>query len=57
MPQSTAKIRKIEDKEGVQFFPITHEQAVIDSNGVSLAQKISNIQTEIGDIETLLSEL
>lgn len=50
MPQSTAKIRKVEDKDGVQFFPITHEKAVVDENGVTLDQKI-------GDIETLLAAL
>lgn len=36
MPQSTALKRKVEDKEGTQFFPITHVEAVIDNNGNSV---------------------
>ena len=36
-----AKIRYIKDKDGSIVFPVTHERSVKDSNGVLLADKIS----------------
>ena len=38
-----AKIRYIKDKDGSIVFPVTHERAVKDSNGVLLADKISQL--------------
>lgn len=41
-----AKIQYIEDKDGVIIYPVTHEKAIKDSNGV-------NIQTKIGNLDDL----
>lgn len=40
-------IKKIKDKEGTQFFPVTHERAVRDDNGVVLETKLQDIDSNI----------
>lgn len=39
-----AKIRYVKDREGAIVFPVTHERAVKDSNGVLLETKLANKQ-------------
>jgi len=38
-----ANIIPLKDSTGAQFYPQTHEKAVVDSNGVTLASKLANI--------------
>ena len=40
-------IKKIEDDSGNKVFPITHERAVRDDNGVTLESKLQNINSAI----------
>lgn len=40
-------IKKVKDKEGTQFFPVTHERAVRDDNGTTLETKLQNINSTI----------
>lgn len=40
-------IKKVKDKEGTQFFPVTHERAVRDDNGTTLETKLQNINSNI----------
>ena len=44
-----AEIKELKDKEGngATFYPKTHENAVIDDNGTTLATKLSTIVTFI----------
>lgn len=44
MSQDTAQIRKVQDKEGTQFFPITHVDAVIDENGDAVSTLLAGKQ-------------
>ena len=44
MAQDTAQIRKVQDKEGTQFFPITHVDAVIDENGDAVSTLLAGKQ-------------
>ena len=39
-----AKIRYVQDKDDVIFYPITHERAVRDNNGINLETKLGNKQ-------------
>jgi hypothetical protein len=41
-----AYIKYIEDKSGTVFFPVVHENGVIDDNGHSLASKLDTFITE-----------
>lgn len=41
-----AYIKYIEDKAGDVFFPVVHENGVIDNNGHSLASKLNTFVTE-----------
>ena len=38
-----ANIIPLKESSGAQFYPQTHEKAVVDSNGVTLASKLANI--------------
>ena len=40
-----ANIIPLKEESGAQFYPQTHEKAVIDSNGVNLQTKLANITT------------
>ena len=39
------KINKAEDENGVQYYPQTHEKAVIDDNGTTLEAKLQSMHT------------
>ena len=45
--QETVKIRKVQDFEGTQFFPVTHVDAVVDSNGDTISTLLSTKQNEL----------
>lgn len=47
MSQDTAQIRKVQDKEGTQFFPITHVDAVIDENGDAVSTLLAGKQATL----------
>lgn len=47
MAQDTAQIRKVQDKEGTQFFPITHVDAVIDENGDAVSTLLAGKQATL----------
>lgn len=51
MAQSSAQKRKVNDKTGTQFFPITHVEAVIDDNGTTVASTLSSMDTRITALE------
>lgn len=58
----TADIKYIEDKEGFVFFPVTHENGVVDNNGTLLSVKLATYVTEdelirltASEVETLLN--
>lgn len=40
----TVPINYVTDKEEEVFFPVTHENAVVDNNGVLLGTKIGDIE-------------
>lgn len=52
-----AKIIPLKDDTGAQFYPQTHERAVVDSNGVNLETKLANLTSDIslhyGELVTL----
>lgn len=48
-------IRYIDDKDGNHVFPVTHERAVRDSEGVTLETKLGQKQNTIQDISTIRS--
>ena len=41
-----ASIRNIKDKDGNVFYPLTHERAVKDSNGVNLETKLAGLESK-----------
>lgn len=43
----TASIKYIEDKNGAVFFPVAHENGVVDDNGTSLASKLNGKQESL----------
>lgn len=51
MAQSSAQKRIVQDKTGVQFFPITHVEAVIDDNGTTVSSTLSAMNTRIVALE------
>ena len=51
-----AKIKKIQ-KNGVDIYPVTHEDAVIDNEGISIGEKIDNMNNIKADKEEVTQEL
>lgn len=53
-----SKIKKL-NQNGEDILPVTHEEAVFDSNGVSIGTKINNLEddminlVDIGEIEDI----
>lgn len=45
-----ANIRNLEEDNGSVFYPLTHERAVVDSNGVRLHTKLENVDQVINGI-------
>ena len=41
-----ASIRNLKDNGGIVFYPLTHERAVKDSNGVSLESKLAGLESK-----------
>lgn len=41
-----AVIKYIEDKDGTVFFPVVHQNGVLDNNGTSLTTKLDSFVTE-----------
>ena len=50
-------IRFLEDKNEEVFYPVTHERAVRDSDGVKLSTKLSNNTAIVNNLGTLVSSL
>ena len=46
------KIQVIKDRSGNNVLPVTHERAVLDSNGVNLENKLGNLSTK-GELDQL----
>lgn len=44
-----ANIRNLKENNGDVFYPLTHERAVKDSNGVSLDTKLAGLESKIDD--------
>lgn len=55
MSQNTAQIRKVEDKNGIQFFPITHVQAVVDENGDTIETWLTGKESTSNKVTSLSS--
>lgn len=49
----SSSIRYIDDKNGNHVFPVTHERAVMDSDGVTLETKLGQKQDTISDLSTI----
>ncbi len=47
-------IRYVKDKNGNIFYPVTHEQAVRDSNGVTVGTKLSQTSTMLDNMGSLM---
>ena len=47
MSQNTTPIITLEDKQGDQFFPVTHVDAVIDANGGTVSTLLSGKQNTL----------
>lgn len=49
MASETLKMKYIKDYDGNRILPVTHENAVFDSEGVSIGQKIENLKEQINN--------
>lgn len=47
MATETLKIKYIKDKDNNRILPVTHETAVIDSNGINLASKLEDLNRTV----------
>jgi hypothetical protein len=47
MATETLKIKYIKDKDNSRILPVTHETAVIDSNGINLASKLEDLNRTV----------
>lgn len=47
MADNTAKIKYLEDEEGVVWLPVTHERAVLDNEGTTLEAKLGQKQATL----------
>lgn len=55
MPQTTAYKKKLTDKDGVQFFPVTHVQAVVDENGDTINTWLTGKESTSNKVTSLSS--
>ena len=44
MPATPADINYVKDKNDAVFFPVAHENGVIDDDGNTLATKLGNVE-------------
>lgn len=54
MPQTTADIKYLEDKNGEVFFPVSHIGAVLDDNGTPLSVMLPSIGSSVMESHTWL---
>ena len=54
---ATADIRYVKDKNNVVFFPVTHENGVVDDNGSTIGSKISYIHNNYEKTSDLTNDL
>ena len=47
MADNTAKIKYLENEDGVKWLPVTHERAVLDSEGTNLETKLAGKQATL----------
>lgn len=52
---ASAPINKVQDKSGNQFFPITHQKAVINDDGDSLVTIITGLEKSANKVTSLSS--